>query len=195
MFKVGLTGTIGSGKTLVTQVFSVLGIPVYQADIQAKRILDQPVVTELVVKKFGSHLKDEQGKIIRSVLASSIFADEEKRLWLNAQIHPLVRADFECWTSLQHHAPYVIQEAAILLETGFDVFFDRIVVVTAPEDLRIRRVQQRDGLTENQVRERMNSQWTDEEKQSRADFIIFNDEQQMLITQILKVHNSILQLI
>lgn len=188
MLKVGLTGSIGSGKSTIAGVFRVLGIPVYVADEEAKKIMNLPDVIESVVQNFGPEILGTDGLIKRKVLADMVFGDAGKLGKLNAIVHPLVRSHFLHWTELKHNAPYIMQEAAIIYESGFHAFFDKIIVVAAPYEERISRVMQRDSLGRQQVLDRMDKQWSEEKKLEQADFVIFNGDLSQAIPQVLDVH-------
>lgn len=188
MLKVGLTGSIGSGKSTIAGVFRVLGIPVYVADEEARKIMDQPEVIESVVDEFGSAMLGSDGLILRKALAGVVFGDAVKLGKLNAIVHPLVRSHFLQWTAQMYTSPYIMQEAAIIYESGFHAFFDKIIVVSAPFEERIARVMKRDGMERHQVLDRMDKQWTEEKKLEQADFVIFNGDMSQAIPQTLEVH-------
>ncbi len=194
MLKVGLTGSIGSGKSTIAKAFTILGIPVYFSDIEAKKILDQPDIIESIVAKLGSDLLSSNGFIDRKSLASRVFNDHNALQWLNSLIHPRVRRHFIEWVDSNNHLPYIIQESAIMLETGFSSFFDKIVVVTCPLEERINRVLYRDNMTREQVLERMENQWPEELKVKKADMIIKNDDRSLALPQILALHQIFLEL-
>ncbi len=193
MLLVGLTGNIGSGKTTVCRLFSRLGIPVYHADDRGKSFLDSSEVKDQLVEIFGTEVIDASGNIDRQRLAGIVFHDKDKLQQLNGIIHPLVRNDFKKWVAEQTEAPYVIEEAAILIETGHHEDFDKIILVTAPEKLRIKRVCERDGVAENHVRQRARHQLEEKAKLSHAHFIIKNDEKHDLISQVKEIHNQLLE--
>ncbi len=191
MLKVGLTGGIGSGKTYVARIFSQLGIPVYHADERAKVLMHTMPIKTALVNKFGNSIYPE-GELDRKALAAIIFNNDEALSFVNALVHPAVKNDFQNWLAGQD-APYVLKEAAILFETGGDAELDQMILVVAPQSLRLHRVLQRDGGSEAQVLERMSKQWPDERKQKRANFCIFNDEEQLLLPQILSVHENLIR--
>lgn len=191
MLKVGLTGSIGSGKSTIAGVFHVLGIPVYMSDDEAKKILDQPEVVELVVGHFGIDLVGSDGLIMRKALAAEVFSDVEKLRWLNAVIHPRVREHFSKWIDKQVNVPYIMQEAAIIYESGFSTFFDKIIVVAAPVEERISRVIKRDNMSRQQVLDRLNKQWPEEKKLEQADYVIFNGDHSQAIPQVLEIHGHL----
>lgn len=190
--KIGITGGIGSGKSLVCKIFQILGIPVFEADREAKDIMDSdPETREALGNLLGSRIFDHNGKINRQQMAGLIFNDKELLQKVNGIIHPAVRRRFNEWHMAQN-ATYVIQEAAILFESGIYHLMDRNIVVTAPEELRIHRVMERDGVTKEKVLERMKNQWTEDDKVALADYVIRNDESESLIHQVLETHQKIL---
>ncbi len=190
--KIGITGGIGSGKSLVCKIFQILKIPVFEADREAKEILDSdPQTKEALGNLLGVHIFDTNGKVNRQQMAGIIFNDQELLQKVNGIIHPAVRRKFNEWHMAQK-APYVIQEAAILFESGIYKLMDRNIVVTAPEELRINRVMERDGVTKEKVLERMKNQWPEKEKVALADYIIRNDESQSLIHQVLEINQKIM---
>lgn len=189
MFTVGLTGGIGSGKTTVCRVFSVLGIPVFNSDEQAKLLLqDDPEVKAAVLQLFGSSVYPA-GVLDRKALAQLVFNDPKALAGLNAIVHPAVRRAFKEWAESQQ-APYVINEAAILVETGAYPSFDRLVTVEAPEDVRLARVMARDGSPEEQVRQRMSNQATEAQRREVAYAVIENDGHSMVLPQVLALHEK-----
>lgn len=189
MMKVGLTGNIGSGKSLVAQIFETFGIPVFYADTEGKKMLDSESVRNQVVDLFGDDIIENQ-KIRRHRLAGVVFSDKKKLAQLNQIIHPAVREQFSEWSKKQI-TPYVIYEAAILHESGHYKNMDKIVLVKADETLRIRRVMQRDNVSEEQVRSRMKNQWPESRKKRLSDFVIENNENHLLIPQVLQIHEKL----
>lgn len=195
MMIVGVTGGIGSGKTTVCKVFRALGIPVYDADQAAKELYDRdPELMRSVRDAYGDTILDPEGKLDRKKLAELVFADPEKLQVLNSLVHPRVRADFRKWVKLQTHAPYVIREAAILFESGTHKDCDKVITVTAPVELRMQRVRQRDQRSEEEIRRMMERQWSDEEKIRRSDAVLVNDERDLLVPRIVALHQEFLQL-
>ncbi len=192
MFKLGLTGGIGSGKTLVCQIFEKLGVPVYYADTAARLLMNNNAeLKKGIVQMFGNQAYGRDG-LDRRFVASSVFGDHEKLSRLNSLVHPAVRRDFIGWTAQNSEAPYVVEEAAILFESGASVEMDQTVLVYAPEELRISRVMKRDGLSREDVLKRMGHQLSEEEKMKKADHILTNDGAQMLLPQVIELHNKIL---
>ena len=186
MFKLGLTGGIGSGKTLVCQIFEKLGVPVYYADTAARLLMNSNAELKAgIVLMFGDQAYGRDG-LDRHYLASSVFGDHEKLSQLNRLVHPHVRKDFIRWTAEQSGASYVMEEAAILFESGASLEMNQTVLVYAPEELRIGRVKREAVLN------RMGHQLSEEEKMEMADHVLMNDEMQMLLPQVIELHNKIL---
>lgn len=184
MLRVGITGGIGSGKSTIAQAFQVLGAPLFKADEEAKRALNKdPELIRSVKASFGEDLYGPEG-LDRKGLARIVFSDREKLEKLNQLVHPKVRERFEEWCE-KKEAAYVVQEAAILIESGGYRNFDHLILVSAPQEQRIQRVAQRDGIAEANVRERMKEQWSDEEKAPYADTILANDDSELLLPRIL----------
>lgn len=195
MIKVGVTGGIGSGKTTVCRIFQSLRVPIYYADDRAKILMaeDEQLKSELI-SHFGEGVYQEDGSLNRIWLAGQVFGDPLKLEQLNAIVHPAVGRDAEQWQLKHQSAPYTIKEAALLFEAGSYKKLDKIIVVTAPENLRIRRVMDRDHIDEGAVRQRMDRQWPQEKKAALADFIIENDGSKSLIPQVLEIHHKLLEL-
>ncbi|MFN4027097.1 MULTISPECIES: dephospho-CoA kinase [Flavobacterium] len=170
---IGLTGGIGSGKTLVAKYIQSKGIPVYIADEEAKKLMDTPEIVETIANTFGNEIVDGD-RVNRQQLAQLVFESPEKLQKLNAIIHPKVKQHFENWLKSQHNHPFIVKEAAILFESGSYRFCDKIITVTAPLSVRLQRVMQRDRVTEEQVLARMNNQWSDEDKAALSDFVVQN---------------------
>ena len=192
MIKIGITGGIGSGKSTVCKVFELLGVPVYYADDEAKKILNDTAVKETIRKIFGNIVFDETGGIDRKKVAELVFNDKQKLEKLNSIIHPAVGAHFEEWLKKQKEKSYIIKEAAILFESGAYKQVDKIITVTAPLELKIKRAMQRGGITRSQVEERMSNQISDMEKIERSQYLIENDDEHLIIPQILKIHQELL---
>jgi len=191
----GVTGGIGSGKSTVCQLFAILGIPVYNADDRAKWIVSNDLdIRKAITTVFGadSFIKEEYN---RSFIASIVFQSPEKLQQLNAIIHPAVGRDFEEWISLnEHKAPYLVKEAALLFDSGSANQLDFIAVVHAPDELRIKRVLKRDPQRgEDQIRNIISHQMTQEEMMKRASFLIDNSEEKLLIPQIVVINSSIIR--
>ena len=193
MLKIGLTGGIGSGKSTVARIFEVLGIPVYYADDAAKKLMIEDEELRIsIINAFGNEAYND--KILnRPYLAEQVFNSEEKLKVLNSIVHPATINDAKEWFKEQT-APYVIKEAALIFESGSDKELDYVVGVKSPESLRIKRSVDRDNISTEQVEARMNKQMPEEDKLRLCEYVIVNDEQQMLIPQVLKLHEKFLEL-
>ncbi|MDY0342792.1 MAG: dephospho-CoA kinase [Lentimicrobium sp.] len=191
MLKVGLTGSIGSGKSTVARVFTTLGVPVYIADIEAKKILNLPEVVAEVVSLAGEQVRLPDGQIDRKLLAGKVFSNPEMLQALNGIIHPRVRNHFKEWVQSHAGHEYIMQEAAIIFESGSYKNFDKIVVVAAPLEERIERVMLRDGLNREDVMARVDNQLPQEEKIRMADFVIVNSDRDQALIQTLEIHKQL----
>ena len=188
MLTVGITGGIGSGKSTVCKVFRVLGIPVFQADAVARQLQNEdPDIQKSLIALFGREIYSEDGLLNRRMLAKIIFNDKELLEKVNRLIHPAVHREFDSWKAAQQKTPYVLYEAAILFETGSAHNFDYTILVMADERERIERVMKRDQLTATAIQQRMQNQMNDAEKQKLADFVVGNNDNQMIIPQIIKL--------
>lgn len=194
MKKIGITGGIGSGKTTVCKIFETLGVPIYYSDTAAKLILENNVeIKKQVVEAFGSSILSEPNQIDKKKLASVVFNDSKKLKMLNAIIHPAVGYDFNNWLTMQK-VPYVLKEAAILIESGAYKQLDKVIVVSAPQELRIKRVTERDQVTKAKVEQRLKNQLQESELLEKADYVIINNETISVIEQVLKIHGELLNL-
>ena len=192
MIKIGITGGIGSGKSTVANVFEVLGIPVYYADDAAKKLMNEDAaLKEKLIAIFGKEIYQD-GILNRSHLSGLVFNNPEKLAQLNSILHPATIADAESWMQ-QQHSPYAIKEAAILFESGANKYVDKVIGVYAPIQLRINRVMQRDNSTEEAVTARMNRQMEEDKKMNLCDYVITNDEQELVIPQVLKIHELLMK--
>ncbi len=195
-FRVGITGGIGSGKSTVCRIFQeALGIPIFYADIWAKKLINyDPDLRKGIIDLFGAEAYTPDGAYNRPFVAKIAFADSAKLAALNALVHPAVETESLDWH--QHQAelgcPYTLKEAALLVESGGYKHLDFMIVVTAPEALRMQRVMDRDRLTEEEVRARMRGQLPEEATLKLADFILINDGSQMLLPQVWEIHQAIL---
>lgn len=187
--QIGITGGIGSGKSLVCRIFASLGAPVYDADSRAKALMTTDgILIEQITKEFGNLSYHSDGTLNRKHISAAVFKDPLKLQTLDNLVHPRVAADYEKWASAQTH-PYIIKEAALLFEAGSFKMLDKIIVVTAPEELRIRRVISRDqGRTEQMVRDIIKNQMPESEKVNKADYLVVNDETRLVIPQVLDLH-------
>jgi len=186
MKKIGLTGGIGVGKTYVSKIFKQMGIPIFNADEHAKKCMVEDANLKAAVQiAFGENMYLE-GVLQKEALAKIVFNNSEDLAKLNALVHPLVKQKFEDWSTLQSTS-MVIKEAAILFESDAHLGLDAVVCVSAPETLRIERVQKRDGSSVEQIESRMNKQMPQAEKEELADFLIVNNEVQLLLPQVLAI--------
>ncbi len=189
---VGLTGGIGSGKTTVARIFARLGVPVFEADQESKKLLDSDDdLKKALIALLGSSLY-KNNRLDRDFMASKIFGDKALLQKVNQLIHPAVGQAFKRWHKKQQ-APYVMREAAILFESGSYKDCDHIIMVSAPLDMRIERVMKRSGLSHAQVMERVNQQWPEEQKQQLSDSIIYNDHRESVIKQVLRIHENLIR--
>jgi dephospho-CoA kinase len=192
MLSIGLTGGIGSGKSTVARVFETLGIPVYYADDAAKRMMnDEGPLRDAIIRHFGAEAYPD-GRLDRAWLGAQVFGKPEKLQLLNSLVHPATIADAAAWMQ-QQDSPYAIKEAALIFESGGDKALDAVIGVSAPEPERIRRVMERDKTDEVSIRKRMAGQMDEAEKMRRCDFVIVNDGQQMVIPQVLDIHQALLR--
>ena len=185
--KVGITGGIGSGKSTICRIFKLLGVPVFEADVVAKQLLQtNQEINKGLIRLFGKGIYLADGTIDRKKLAGIIFNDDVQLAKMNKLVHPVVRNEFQKWFK-QQNALYVIHEAAILFESGFYKIMDYNILISAPEEERIQRVVKRDGISEQQVKERLAKQWTDKEKRKLADKEIVNDNKNPVIPEIIQI--------
>ncbi|MDX6189614.1 dephospho-CoA kinase [Flavobacterium sp. Fl-318] len=183
---IGLTGGIGSGKTTIANYFKELGVPVYIADDGARKIMQSEVILEQIKTIFGNAIF-ENNVLSRPKLAEIVFKDKEKLDQLNAIVHPAVKADFEAWLLQHEKYEYIIYEAAILFESGRYKECDFIITVTAPEEIRIKRVLERDNTTREHVLSRMKMQWNDEKRISGSNFVINNENLKKAREEVVKI--------
>ena len=194
MLKVGLTGNLGSGKNTIAGIFQILDVPVYHADDVSKSFLSEEFVQQEIRSFFGWEVFSGPREIDRKKLGRIVFSDPEKLAFLNSILHPLVKEDFTRWTEKSKDRPYIIHEAAIIFESGFEKEFDRIIHVSCPEEIAIERSVRRDNTERDEVKKRMRFQWKDEKKAAISDFIILNDGSEMVILQVLNIHNQLIKL-
>jgi len=191
MIQVGITGGIGSGKSTVCKVFEALGVSVFYADAEAKTLINSDhELQSQISEKFGKNLF-EKGVLNRQKLANIVFNNNEALLELNNLVHPKVGNCFENWV-LNQKTPYVLKEAAILFESGSHKSLKKVIYVSAPQELRIERVCKRDNVSKKQVLERIKNQWPEKQKEALSDFVILNDDKNLIIPQILKIHQMLI---
>lgn len=193
MLKIGLTGGIGSGKTTAAKVLEVLGVPVYYADDAAKELMNknEPLKQQLIFH-FGADTYFEDGQLNRKHLSSIVFNNKEKLELLNSLVHPATIAHAQDWFSKQR-SPYVIKEAALLFESGSAEGLDYIIGVTAPVAVRIKRVMDRDHVSADEVKRRMANQIDETLKMKLCDFVLRNNEQELLLPQITALHEELIK--
>ena len=174
MKKVGITGNIGSGKSYVCKIFESLGIPVFYSDDETKKLYLIPSVKELIINRFGVEVYFDDGTLNRKLISYHLFKNDEAMKFIESVLYPALNKHFDEWCELQK-SPYVLYESAILFEKNYLKYFDKIIFVSASEDIRLQRVMKRDDCTEENVRSRMRLQMNEETKISRADYVIYND--------------------
>ena len=194
MLKIGLTGGIGSGKSTVALIFQVLGIPVFDADKEAKFLMENDESLVQSIKGIFGNESYNGKSLNRTYIANIVFNDPYKLSLLNAVVHPATIRSANEWMKAQN-TPYVVKEAALMFEAGSADNLDYVIGVTAPQHLRIQRVIERDKVTREQVLSRMDRQLDDSIKMKLCDFVLINDEQQLLIPQVVKVHKQLEKLI
>ena len=193
MLKIGVTGGIGSGKTTVCKVFELLGVPVFYADTVAKSIMHSDLILRKeIIETFGEGSYSKTGELNRPYLSSIVFKNEVQLDKLNALVHPAVFRAFDLWVTGHAEEHYVIKEAALLFESDAHKMCDQTVLVLSPEAIRISRIKARDGISTEDILLRMKRQFSDAQKKELADHILLNDEEQLLIPQILALHQHFL---
>jgi dephospho-CoA kinase len=193
MLKIGITGGIGSGKSTVAKLFIVLGIPVYNADEAGKRLMNENKIVKAQIKNLFGEAAYTNEILNRKYLADIVFNNAEKLAQLNAIVHPATLMDADDWMNSRQTA-YAVKEAAIMFESGAHEHLDYVIGVAAPAPLRIQRAMQRDGATRDEIIKRMGRQINETIKLRLCDFIIYNDEQELVIPQVLQLHNKLLEL-
>ncbi len=188
--QIGITGGIGSGKSLVCRIFQVLGVPVYDADSRAKKLMTTDgILIDQIKREFGSLSYDDEGALNRKLLSETVFNIPEKLAKLNSLVHPRVAVDYDQWVQAQTGSTYCLKEAALLFEAGSYQMLDAIIVVIAPDELRMKRVLQRDPhRSRAEVEKIFKNQMSQEEKIKKADLVIMNDESELVVPQVLKLH-------
>jgi dephospho-CoA kinase len=198
MLRIGLTGGIGSGKSTVAKIFEVLGVPLYYADEAARKLMNEnDELRSLISGTFGDNVYIN-GKLDRVALAQIVFKAPKKLEQLNALVHPVTFTDATRWleqlAAQQPPIPYSIKEAALIFESGAEEWLDYVIGVYAPMPLRIKRAMQRDKSSEGDVIARMSRQMDEDEKMQRCNFVLINDEKQLLIPQVIALHEHLLTL-
>jgi len=193
MLRIGLTGGIGSGKSTVARIFEVLGIPVYDADSASKKLMiENNELKNQIKNSFGKEAYTD-GELNRRYLAEQVFSDSQKMALLNSFVHPATIKDAEQWMKKQN-APYLIKEAALIFESGSQKQLDYVIGVKSPLALRLHRTIQRDNVSTEQVKARMEMQMDEAIKMRLCDYVIINDEQQMILPQVLELHEKFLRM-
>lgn len=193
--EVGITGGIGAGKSIVCKIFNTLGIPVYDADSRAKQLMEESANLQEEIKiAFGKNSYHQTGKLNREYLADLVFSDWKKVQVLNKLVHPEVAKDYIKWVdNHESQFPYILKEAALLIESGSYTQLDHLVTIQAPMELRITRVLARDPHRERrQVELIISRQLSDQQRMEESDMVLYNDEKQLLILQILDLHKRLL---
>jgi len=191
--RVGLTGNMGSGKTLVAEIFTHLGIPVYNADERARALMSEPgPLQNAIINLLGSEAYRDDGMLDRTYIAKHVFQDASLLQGLNKLVHPAVAADSEQWDALQS-APYTLHEAALLVQSGSSVQMRCNILVSAPEQLRIDRVRQRNGWSDSEILDRLKHQWSEEQLSPHCSYSIINNGTHSLIEQVIGIHRLILR--
>jgi len=193
VLKVGLTGGIDSGKSTVAQIFEVLGIPVYYADIAAKKIMNEDEGLRSAITNIFGEQAYANNILDRKYISSIVFSDPAKLQQLNALVHPATKKDGEAWMQEQT-SPYAIHEAALIFEAKVSDRLDLVIGVSSPIELRIKRAMGRDKVSREEVLKRMEQQLDEKVKMSKCDFVLINDEQQLLIPQVLTLHEKLIGL-
>ena len=196
LLKIGITGGIGSGKSIICRIFQSLGVPVYDADSRAKWIVNHhPNLRKELIAEFGSETYDADGNYNRAYIAQQVFNDGHRVKVLNHLIHPKVGQDFIDWTSQNAEAPYLLKEAALMFEAGSYLALQKVITVFAPVEVRLKRILKRDPFrSEDQIKAIFDKQLAEEEKIKRADFVVHNDDQHLVIPQVLALHAQFLKL-
>ena len=188
--RIGITGNIGSGKSLVCKIFNHLGISTFHSDEETKKLYFLPEINKEIVGRFGDEVYFEDGSLNKKLLSYHLFQNKEALQFIEDLLYPKLNQVFDEWCEKQT-SKYVLFESAILFEKNFDRQFDKNIFVSAPEDVRVKRAMQRDRCDEENVRSRMRLQWDEETKKAKSDYIINNDNNVMLIPQVMKINSEL----
>lgn len=189
--KVAITGNIGTGKSTVSHLFELMGIPIYSADQEARKFFSDQTVIQEITQIAGKRVLNEQQQIDRRILAEILFSDPELLAKVNHIIHPRVMSDYQQWSTMQIQAPFTLFESAIIFEHGLDRFFDTIINVFCPDDVAIMRAAKRDRQTQDQIKSRLAHQMSSSLKNQKADFVIHTDDHHSVIAQALTIYKKI----
>jgi len=193
IYKIGITGNIGSGKSTVCRIFETLKIPVYYSDNKAKELIHtNPEIISAYKQFFGNDIYNK-GQLDRKRVSETLFKQKELLKNIEAVVHPAVVEDFQQWTCKQQ-SPFVLYESAIIFESGYYDLLDKIIFVSAPENLRVKRIMKRDGVSKENVYARIDNQWKEEKKIPLSDYVITCDDVNPLIPQVLELYNIIMKL-
>lgn len=192
MKTIGLTGGIGVGKTTISKIFKQLGVPIYNSDDRAKFLMNHSETIKTKLKELIGNEAYLNNELNRAFIAKKVFGNKDLLDKLNQIVHPAVSLDFNNWVAKQS-SKYVLKEAAIIYEQHLDEVLDAVIVVTAPEELRIERVMMRDNISREEVLARISKQMPQAEKDNKADYLIFNDENHRIIDQVKSVHEKIIK--
>jgi len=195
MLKIGITGGIGAGKSVVCKILSEWGIPIFYADSRAKIIIDtDKSVKQKIQNIFGKYVFNLSGTLNNENLAKIVFNDKTSLEKLNKIVHPLVKEDFQKWAEGQN-SPYVVEEAAILFESGSYRMMDKTIMIYCEKEIRIERIIKRNRFTREKIERIMSNQMDDEEKCKKADYVVLNNEKTLLLPQLLKIHNELISIV
>ena len=188
--RIGITGNIGSGKSYVCKIFNELGINTFHSDEETKKLYFLPDVKNNIIVRFGEEVYFADGSLNKKLLSYHLFQNKEALKFIETLLYPKLNQVFDEWCE-QQTSDYVLFESAILFEKNFDKQFDKIIFVSAPEDVRVKRAMERDNCDEENVRSRMRLQWDEETKISKSDYIINNDGIEEIMPQVLKINSEI----
>jgi dephospho-CoA kinase len=195
MLVIGITGGIGSGKTTICKIFESLGIDIYDADSEAKKLMvDDIVLIREIKKQFGPEMYMGKDSLNTKKLADIVFHDTEALKKLNAIVHPSVKKHFKKWRKEHNDAKYLVKEAAILFESGADEDCSKVITVVAPHDLRIKRVIERDKTTKKFIDNIIDNQMSSSEKIKKSDYVIINDNNDFVTPQVIELHEAFLKI-
>lgn len=193
MLNVGLTGNIGSGKSWVCHIFETLNVPVFYGDQEAKALYYDKEIRKQVIAAFGSDVYGKDGELNRKRMASIVFSDPRALAQINGIIHPALKKRYEQWMLQHKDKDYVLHESAIIFEHGLEKTMDFVINIDAPESIRLKRVMDRDGATEEEIRKRMKNQWPDKVKNENADYVIVNNGNNSVTDQVYMIHQQLIE--